>query len=411
MTEAIETLIIGAGQAGLSLSYHLTQRGRPHLLLEQADCLANPWRNQRWDSFTLVTPNWQINLPGGEYRGTEPDGFMPRDEVVSYLEGYAASFKAPVRFGVRVTAVDHDNSEYRVQTNQGDYRAANVVVATGIFQQPRIPSYSANLPGELTQLHTSQYRNPDRLPPGAVLVVGSAQSGCQIAEELYQSGRKVYLSVGGSSGRAPRKYRGQEILRWLVPMGFFDQTFDQALPPKNKFAGNPQISGKDGGHTLNVHKFARDGVTLLGRMSGAQGDKLYFAPDLRESLEKIDHFEDFVVSKIDEFIAAKQIQAPGETLQKFTDGYQAEIITELDLKQCGITILIWGMGYQFDFSWVHLPVFDSSGFPLQADGITASAGLYFLGLPWQRARKSGGFFGIGEDAAIIADHLEERKNV
>lgn len=409
MSEAIETLIIGAGQAGLSLSYHLTQRGMPHLVLEQAERLANPWRNQRWDSFTLVTPNWLINLPGGEYQGAEPDGFMPRDEVVSYLEGYAASFRAPVCFGQQVTAVARHNSHYLVQTTQGDYRAANVVIATGIFQKPHIPAYRASLPGGLNQLHTGEYRNPAKLPPGAVLVVGSAQSGCQIAEELYQSGRKVYLSVGASSGRVPRKYRGQEILRWLVQTGFFEQTFEQAPPPKNKFAGNPQISGKDGGHTLNVHKFARQGVTLLGRMNGAQGDKLSFAPDLRDSLEKIDNFEDFVVSKIDEFIAAKQIKAPGESLLKFTDGYKAEIITELDIEKCGITSLIWGTGYKYDYSWVHLPVFDSTGFPLQADGITDSAGLYFLGLPWQRVRGSGGLYGIGEDAATIASHLAERR--
>jgi putative flavoprotein involved in K+ transport len=408
MSESIDTLIIGAGQAGLSLSYYMTQQQRPHILLEKASQLAEAWRNQRWDSFTLVTPSWHIRLPGGEYQGRDPDGYMPRDEVVSYFERYAASFNAPVRFNTSVSTVDPVAAGYRVQTGQGEYQAANVVVAAGLFQRPKIPASSANLPPDIVQMHSGEYRNPQRLAPGAVLVVGSGQSGCQIAEELYQSGRKVYLCVGGSAGRAPRRYRGKDITWWLVQTGFFSRTADQLPSPKARFGANPQVSGKDGGHTLNLHKFAREGVRLLGRYSGAEGGKVYVAPDLYENLEKIDKFEVDLLKGIDEFILKNGLDAPEEILPRDRDGYDTPIMTELDLRETGITSVIWAGGYQFDFSWVHLPVLDADGFPIQQRGVTAFTGLYFLGLPWLHTFKSGLLFGVGEDAAFLASHIASR---
>jgi putative flavoprotein involved in K+ transport len=408
MVEHIDTLIVGAGQAGLALGYCLTQQQRPHFLLEKTGQLADAWRNHRWDSFTLVTPNWHIRLPGGEYWGDDPDGFMPRAEVVSFLERYAASFKARVRFNVSATAVEPVAAGYRVQTSQGEVQAANVVIATGLFQQPKIPPSGINLPPAIVQIHSGEYRNPEGLPPGAVLVVGSGQSGCQIAEELYQSGRKVYLSVGGSAGRAPRRYRGKDTLWWLVEMGFFNRTVEQLPSPKARFAANPQISGKAGGHTLDVHKFAREGVTLLGRFVGAQGHEIYLAPDLYENLEKIDKFEADLVKGIDEFIAKSGRSAPQETLTFGRDGYATPVLTELDLRAAGVTNVIWAAGYRFDFSWIHLPVLDKDGFPIQQRGVTAFPGLYFLGLPWLHTAKSGLLLGIGEDAAYVASHIAGR---
>ena len=404
MTETIDTLIIGAGQSGLSLSYYLTRQGRKHLLLEQAPQLAEPWRNQRWDSFTLVTPNWMIGFPGGEYQGNDPDGFMPRAEIVSYLERYAASFNAPVRFNVRAFGLDRVGDGYQVQTSQGAYKAAHVVIAAGFFQQPRIPAFHDNLSPKLTQIHSSQYRNPDKLPPGAVLVVGSAQSGCQIAEELYQSGRKVFMSIGDASGRAPRRYRGRDVTRWLFQMGFFDRAPEQ-ITPEEKLATTPQISGKNGGHTLNLHQFARDGVSLAGRINAAQGKKVSLAPDLNQSLKKIDQFEVNVIKAIDDYIMKNHIDAPSETLPQLTDGYQNDPCTELDFEAAGITSLVWAIGYRCDFSWIHLPVLDEDGLPIQHGGVTAFPGLYFLGLPLQRNAKSGGVAGAGEDAAYIASHI------
>lgn len=405
MTESVDTLIVGAGQAGLALSYYLTQAGQEHILLERAAQLADAWRNHRWDSFTLVTPNWHIRLPGGEYRGSAPDGFLPRDEIVRYLENYAASFSAPVRLGINVTAVDRAEMGYRVSSDQGEFLARNVVIAVGIFQQPRIPAYAANLPASLLQMHSGEYRNPAALPPGAVLVVGSAQSGAQIAEELYQSGRKVYLSLGGSAGRAPRRYRGRDITEWLFQAGFFDLTYEQIPAPKTRLSGNPQISGKAGGHTLNLHQFARDGVTLLGHITGAQGGRLSFAEDHKDSLAKIDAFEGRILKMVDTYIEKQGIDAPEESLPQLRDGFDTKIITELDLEAHNITSLIWAIGYVYDFQWIHLPVLDAEGFPVHQQGVTAFPGLYFIGLPWQTRRKSNLLLGIGDDAAVIAEHI------
>ncbi len=408
MTNSIDTLVVGGGQAGLATSYYLTQQGRPHVVLERAAQPAEAWRNQRWDSFTLVTPNWMVQLPGAAYAGPDPDGFMPRVEIVAYFEQYAQRFKLPVRYQTRVVAVEPKDGGYRVTTNQDVYLAAQVVIATGTFQHPRITPVSANLPPELVQLSTDVYRNPQALPPGAVLVVGSGQSGCQIAEELYQSGRKVYLSVG-RVGRIPRRYRGKDITWWLYQVGFFDRAVDQLPSPTAKFAGNPQFSGKAGGHTLNLHRFVRDGVTLLGRLQDAHGRHVRLAPDLKENLARVDKFETDTLRTIDTFIDENGLAAPPDSVPRYRDGYEVEALTELDLKAAGITSVIWASGFGFDYSLVKLPVFDEDGYPVQRRGVTAYPGLYFVGLHWLSQFKSGLLLGVGEDAAFIASEIAARK--
>ena len=405
MVVAVNTLIIGGGQAGLALSYCLTQHQHPHLILERAPQLADAWRNHRWNSFTLVTPNWQTRLPGAAYQGDDPGGFWSRDQVAAYLEQYAASFNAPLHFNVRAVAVEPSAVGYLVRTSAGDYTATNVVVATGLFQQPRIPAFSANLPGAIRQLHSGQYRDAALLPPGAVLVVGSAQSGCQIAEELPQAGRKVYLCGGGSSGRAPRRYRGQDIMSWLAQIGFFARTVDNLPSPRAKFGGNPHVSGKDGGHSLNLHKFAHDGVTLLGRIVDIQGSTIRLAPDLHGTLAAADKFEADLLARIDQYIDAHALAAPAEQPATWRDGYAAAAFAELDLAAAGVTCVIWAIGYTFDFTWVDLPVLDGDGFPVQQRGVTAFQGLYFLGLPWLHTITSGLLYGVGDDAAHIAGHI------
>lgn len=407
-TTEIETLIIGGGQAGLATSYHLQQLGRPHLIVEQAPQAASAWRTDRWDSFTLVTPNWSLKMPGAEYTGPDPDGFLTRAELVDYFEKYIAHFQLPVRYGVRATAVEgRSDGRYQVRTSAGDYLAAQVVIAAGLFQRPKIPAFARALPTSVTQLHSGQYRHPHALPPGAVLVVGSAQSGCQIAEELYQSGRKVYLCVG-SAGRAPRRYRGRDTYDWLTRCGFLDRTPDQLPAPRAKFAGNPHLSGKAGGRSLNLHQFARDGVTLLGRLQDARASILHFAPDLKDNLARADKVEADIVKMIDGYIQREGLSAPLETLPALRDGYAAEVISELDVDAAGIHTIIWAMGYDFDFSWVKLPVFDADGYPQQQRGVTASPGLYFMGLPWMHKQKSGLLLGVGEDAAHIASVIAAR---
>ncbi len=400
MTEQVNTIIVGGGQGGLSTSYHLTQQGRDHIILEQADQVAEPWRN-RWDSFTLITPNWMTRLPGAEYQGDDPDGFSARDEVVAYFEKYVERFDLPIRYGIRVISVKPIEAGYLVSTDEEDFETDNVVIATGLFQQPKIPLLSTNLPAEINQLHSSEYRNPEALPDGAVLVVGSAQSGCQIAEELYQSGRRVYLSVS-NAGRLPRRYRGKDVTRWMDEMGFSDRTVDQLPSPKVKFAGSAHGTGKDGGHTINLHQFARDGVVLLGHIESIQEDRIVLAPDLKENLSKADEFEADFARKIDEYIEKIGLNAPDETLTELRDGYMGELIPELDLKSVGITSVIWATGFKFDFSLVKLPAFDEDGYPVQQRGVSAYPGLYFVGLPFLHTRNSGLLFGVGDDAALVA---------
>jgi putative flavoprotein involved in K+ transport len=406
MAQQIETVIVGGGQAGLAVSYYLQQQHHEHIVLEQAAQAGNPWRNERWDSFTLLTPNWTIRMPGAEYRGDDPHGFMPRAEVVAYFERYVEQFGLPVRYGVRVTAVEPlpGAKGYRVTTSSDSYQAANVVMATGLFQRPKTPAFSANLSPAITQLHSSQYRNPQALPRGAVLVAGSAQSGCQIAEELYQSGRTVYLCLG-SAGRAPRRYRGKDTFEWLLLTGFFDRTVDKLPSPRAKFAGNPHISGTNGGHTINLHQFARDGVKLLGRIVGAQDDQIALAPDLKESLAKADKFEADIVKLIDGYVEKNGLDAPQETLPELRDGYAVEEVRQLDLKAAGVSTVIWAMGYTFDFGLVKLPVADEDGYPIQQRGVTRHPGLYFVGLHWLYKYKSGLLVGVGEDAEYVASRI------
>lgn len=405
MTEKINTLIIGGGQAGLALSYYLLQRGHPHLIIEQASQPAEAWRNHRWDSFTLVTPNSATLLPGAEYQGDDPNGYMHREDVVQYLEAYIDLYKMPIRYNVRATSVTRPDNTFRVETTAGSFETEQVVIATGTYQTPKIPADAQNIAPAFHQLHTDAYRNPAALPPGGILVIGGGQSGCQIAEELYQSGRQVYLSTG-KAARAPRRYRGKDIVTWLTLTGFFDATVDTLKSPRDKFESNPLDTGKDGGHALNLHQFARDGVTLLGHFQSASGSTVLFAPDLYTNLQYADQREADIVKMIDGFIARTGLDAPPETLPTpLRDGYDTPVLTELDLAARGITIIIWAIGYNYDYSWVRFPIFDADGYPIQTRGVTSVPGLYFLGLHWLHKRKSTILLGVGEDAAYLADQI------
>ena len=405
--EKIETIIVGGGQAGLATSYHLKQLGREHVIFEAADQPAHAWRNDRWDSFTFVTPNWTIRLPGAPYEGADPDGFLPKEEIIAYFERYVEKFDLPVRFNTAVTEVVSTESGYQVGTNGKTVQARNVVIATGSFQKPKIPSFNINIPADVLQLHSGQYRNPAQLPAGAVLVIGSAQSGMQIAEELYQSGRKVYLGTGFAP-RVPRRYRGRDIVAWLADIGFFDQPVETLPSPKARFLGNPQVSGKDGGHTLNLHQFARDGVTLLGHISGAQGGKVLCKSDLKENLARSDKAEKDILAMIGKYIKTKGIAAPQETVPNLQDGYTIEDITELDLKAANIRTVIWAMGYTFDYGLVKMPVTDEDGFPIQKHGATQYPGLYFVGMNWLSTRKSAILLGVNEDVEHVILHMTRR---
>ncbi|MDO9084879.1 MAG: NAD(P)-binding domain-containing protein [Anaerolineaceae bacterium] len=402
MNNFYDTIIIGGGQAGLSSSYYLKKQNQDHIVLEKADASANVWRTDRWDSFTLLTPNWTFQLPGAEYSDQNPNGFMPREEIISRFDHYIKQYQLPVQYQTQANAVELSTEvgRYSVNTDHSVLYANNVIIATGLFQKPKIPTFQHSISKDILQLHSGHYRNPQSLPPGAVLVVGSGQSGCQIVDELLENDRKVYQSIG-SAGRAPRRYRGKDVFEWLNLAGFFDQPVSKLPSPKAKFNANPQVSGRNGGKALNLHQFAHDGVVLLGHLKHADDQQIFLATDLKENLAKADKFEKELVKMIDQHIETSGLDAPIEELPELMDGFDMPEITELDLKAAGIKTIIWAGGYSFDFSLVHLPVFDSDGYPIQERGVTAYSGLYFLGLPWLYKQKSGLLLGVGEDAEYI----------
>ncbi|MBW6466866.1 MAG: NAD(P)-binding domain-containing protein [Brevefilum sp.] len=408
MEQYIETIIVGGGQHGLSTSYCLNNHGREHVVLEKAPWAADAWRN-RWDSFTLVTPNWMIRLPGAEYNGDQPDTFMDREQVVAYFEAYIERYNLPLRFGVEVFSVEPDHNGFLVKTSQGDFRSDNVVVAVGFYQQPRFPSFSKNCDPHIHQIHSDHYRNSGLLPTGPVLVVGSAQSGSQIAEELNESGRVVYLSVS-TTGRFPRRYRGVDAAVWMQKMGYFERTVDQLPSTQARFAASAHGTGKNGGHTINLHQFARDGINLLGRLQNIEDNRAHLAPDLHENLAKADQFELEFVQEIDQYIQQNGLDVPEEFLPDLKDGFAQEQILDLDLKAAGIRNIVWATGYACDFSWVKLPVFDSDGLPVHQRGVTPVAGLYFIGMPFLHSGKSGLLYGAAEDATFIADRIATNNN-
>ena len=406
MQETTDILIVGGGQAGLCLSYFLLQQNREHLVLEKAEAPADAWRNHRWDSFTLITPNWAFRLPGASYQGDNPDGFMVKDKIVKRFEDYVEQFDIPVQYSTTVTSVKRDQAGqgFLVRTENKNYRAHNVVIATGLYQQGKIPSFAREINGQVVQLHSGDYRNPKSLPPGPVLVVGSGQSGAQLAEELYQDGRKVYLCTG-SAERVPRRYRGRDIYEWVDLTKFFDRTPAQLPSPEARFEGIPHLTGKDGGHTINLHQFFRDGVTLLGHLRGYQDGKLQISADLKENLQKADQGAARYKKFIDTFILRNGIDAPKDSQKVLQDGYAAPEILSLDLKSAGISTIIWACGYTFNYEMVKMSVLDDYGFPLTQNGETPVPGLYFLGMPWIPSQKSGLLLGIGEAAKHLAEMI------
>jgi len=417
MPEMVETVVIGGGQAGLALSSCLTGLGHDHVILERGR-LAERWRSERWDSLTLITPNWMTQLPGYAYQGDDPEGFIGRDEVVQFLEDYAASFDPPLRSGVHVESVQpHDGvSRYLVQTTDLVHGSAvtiaarNVVVATGPFHQPRIPPLSAALPAGVLQLASRDYRNPAQLPPGAVLVVGSGASGCQICEDLSASGRTVYFSIGRCQ-RWPRRYRGTDLVTWFDIMGLLDEVGRrQYLDPSY---GCPAVlTGVRGGYYLDYDRFAAEGVTLLGHLRDADGGTVVFADDLRESLVLWDASREILERMIDTYIQRAGLDAAadeeGQLPAASTAWRSRPPILELDLAACGITSIVWTTGFNYDFGWLEVPVLDTNGEPIQLRGVTTSPGLYFLGLRRMYKMKSSFLFGVGEDAVYLAEQIAGR---
>lgn len=399
-------VIIGGGQAGLAISYYLTQRRIEHVILERHR-LAWAWREQRWDNFCLVTPNWQCRLPGFPYDGDDPDGFMLKDQIIDYIQRYADSFHAPLREGVNVSRVSQRGEGYLLATSDGDYHAGQVVVAVGNYHRPRFPAISARLPRHIVQVHSADYKSARQLPPGEVLVIGSGQSGAQIAEDLHLDERKVHLCVG-SAPRVARFYRGRDVVAWLEEMGHYKLTVDDhPLGEEARRKTNHYVTGRDGGRDIDLRAFALQGMQLYGRLVDYRDGRLITADDLARNLDGADAASQKIKDSIDEWIAQQGIVAPVEP--RYQPLWRPENPpTAIDLNRSKIAAIIWAVGFETDFSWIAAPAFDARGYPLHQRGCSIVPGLYFLGLPWLRTWGSGRFEGVGEDAAYIAAALAER---
>jgi putative flavoprotein involved in K+ transport len=393
-----DVVVVGGGQAGLSASHHLSQRGLRHVVFEKKTAM-HKWRDERWDNFCLVTPNWQCRLPGHAYEGPDPHGFMVKQEILDYLDSFAAKVRAPIVENTAVTAIDREGAGFRVETAQGTVAASAVIIATSLYGAPSLPPAAARVPPEIVQLHTADYRNASQLPAGAVLVVGSGQSGAQVAEDLHLAGRKVHLATGNAP-RCARFYRGRDVVDWLWDIGQYNVTIAHDGMGKKRHDTNHYLTGRDGGRDIDLRAFALEGMSLYGRLTGCSGGRLSFQPDLARNLDEADRVYNGINALIDRYIADKGIDAPDGAPYVPVWAPQSEP-TSLDLGAEGISAMVWATGFTPDFSFVRLPIFDGTGYPVQRRGVTGVPGLYMLGLPWLWTWGSGRFLSVGDDADYV----------
>ena len=395
-TESVAVAVVGAGQAGLATSCELTRAGVEHVVLERGR-IGQSWRD-RWDSFCLVTPNWTLQLPDGHYDGPDPDGFLPRDEIVGYLEGYASKVDAPVRENVEVTSLEEG---FVLHTSDGDLHAEAVVLATGAYQRPHRPAAAETLPRDLFQIDVDEYRNESALPAGTLLVVGSGQSGCQIAEELHEAGRDVVLACGRAPW-VPRRLGGHDLVWWLAETGFLDATVDSLPAPEARLFANVLATGHGGGRDLHLRTLQARGVVLTGHFLGASDGHVRFAPDLSESVAWGDERNAQLMDLWRKLIAERGLDVTIEAPPPF----EADAPDRLDLSELGA--VIYAGGFRPDYrTWLPWPeAFDEHGFPIHEEGAsTVVPGLYFVGVHFLRKRKSSLLIGVGEDAAIVAGRI------
>ena len=403
------TVIIGAGQAGLAMSRCLSERSIDHVILERGE-VANSWRTGRWDSLRLLTPNWHSRLPGFRYQGDNPDGFMTMPEVIAYLGTYAAAIDAPVETNSLVTSVRTSRDGYRVTTAGCEWHCRTVVLASGACNKPDVPPVAEAVPGNITQLTPVHYRNPDQLEEGGVLIAGASATGIQLADEIQQSGRPVTLAVGGHV-RAPRQYRGMDIMWWLDAAGILDERYDHVDDivrarslPSFQLAGSPTRS------TINLNTLRRHGVKLVGRLAGIRDGTAQFSGSLRNQCILADLKLGRLLDNLDGWATRHGLDPETEPPHRFAPTHVEESPPLLaNLAAGDIKTVIWATGYQPDYSWLNVPVLDERGQIQHDGGVTSSPGLYLMGTPFLRRRKSTLIDGVGADArdlsAHIADHL------
>ena len=399
--DSVDVAVIGAGQAGLATSYHLSAAGLDHLVLER-DRIGHSWQ-RRWDSFCLVLPNWTLKLPGFEYAGDDPDGYLPRDEIVSHLRDYAARFAAPVREGAGVTGVERTSSGWRLVGDDIEVEARAVVVAVGSFSRQRRPAGADDLPPDLVQVDSSHYTDPASLPPGRVLVVGSGQSGCQIADDLSLAGREVVLACGKAPW-LPRRVADRDVIWWIIQSGFMDMPQSALENPMERLGANPQLTGRDGGRDLHFRTLASDGITLVGHFAGADHGRAHFASDLADSIS----FGDEVHGRLAGLIRAAARESGvdiGEELPP-PPAWTGEYAESVDLE--GFGAVVWATGFRPGYTSLigDSGAFDQWGFPIQdPDGRGRLPGIHFVGTHFLRTRKSALFMGVGDDAAVVVDAI------
>jgi putative flavoprotein involved in K+ transport len=404
---SVDTVIIGAGQAGLAMSRCLTDRARDHVVLERGR-LAERWRSERWDSMRLLSPNWMTRLPGWSYTGSEPDGFMTAAEVVTYFERYGTASAAPVEEHTSVVSLAPDGAAFRVATDGGTWSAANVVIATGWCDRPARPSLARSLSPAVDQIAPSNYRNPSSVPDGGVLIVGGSATGVQLAAELSADGRDVVLAVGRHT-RLPRSYRGMDILWWLERMGNFDHTIDQVPDPvRARHQPSLQLAGGSDGRSLDLRILQDTGVRIAGRVTGIDGTRVALASDLAATTARADERLRRILGDIDDHITANGLGA--EVLDPDPPPLFGPVTAPegLDLARTRIRTVIWATGHRRAYPWLQVPVLDASGEITQLRGVTSWPGLYVLGQRFQHFRNSDFIDGVGRDAAIVADHLVQR---
>jgi putative flavoprotein involved in K+ transport len=401
------TIIIGAGQSGLAMSRHLTDRSIDHVVLERGE-VANSWLTERWDSLRLLTPNWQSRLPGYAYAGDDPDGFMTMPEVVQFLQRYAELALAPVMTGICVTRVRQANGGYELSTTQGAWRCRKLVIASGACNLASIPSLGAALPAQMTSITPLQYRRPDLLAEGGVMIVGASASGMQLAREIQASGRRVVLSVG-EHVRLPRTYRGRDIQWWMDAIGAMDVRYDSIEDierarrlPSLQLIGTPERA------TVDLNSLRKAGVELVGRLVDLRDDKAQFSGSLANHCALADLKMNRLLASIDGWVSVNTFEQrfpPPERYEPTNVGSDTKL--SLDLVAAGIDTVIWATGYRPDYSWLDVPVFDRKGRIRHDGGVVSAPGMYVMGLPFMRRRKSSFIDGAGDDAADLAAHLNQ----
>jgi len=408
----LDVIVVGAGYSGLAASYHLKKYSLSHIIFERGK-IGESWRSQRWDSFRFNSTNKLNVLPGDDPEPKDPDLFPSATEFVSALEHYVKGHQLPVVENSKVIAIENTKEVFVVSVVSNNeaknFFCKQVLIASGVANEIKIPALAKNIPKEIAQLHTSEYKNADQLPEGDVLVVGSAQSGCQITEDLLNAGRKVYLSTS-MVPRIPRWYRGKDIFYWVKEAGFYDIKAEEISDPKILNLRPPHITGTGSGRdSMSLQSLSKQGAIILGKMNNADSGKVFFNDDAKQHVKFADEFSLKMKRMVDDHILKNNLSAPAAHYDEADipdiDANCASKITSLDLKESNIRTIIWSTGFDHDLSYIKLPVFDDNGKLIHKDGIPVFPGFYFLGYPWLRSRKSPILFGILEDVKFVVDKL------